>query len=342
MNDYLDLPDDYDEDIARRRRPRLKPDRRLKRSHSQMKADLTEQGEFGRTDARRKPKKSDTEVYLELAEEVGARRGFTPSFGSMSSAKNHLSNHEREWITVYLGAFYDDHLITDVLRRVKGGKEATVYCCLADSATGVDLVAGKVYHPRMFRNLKNDSLYRQGRTVLDDQGKGVRGRREVLAMQKKTGFGQELRHLSWLASEYNTLSRLHEAGADVPRPIASNDNAILMEYLGDEKWAAPPLSSVRLRPAEARTVFDCLMRNVELMLSQEIVHGDLSAFNVLYWEGKASMIDFPQAVNPFINPDAYSLFARDVERLCQYFTRYGIATDPAALARDIWNRCIPG
>src|SRR5690349_2292034 len=130
MNDYPDYPEDYDEDLARWRRTGPRPDRRLKRSHSQMKAALTEQGEFVRTDSRRKPKKSDAEVYLELAEEVGPRMGFTPSFASMSSAKNHLSKHEREWITIYLGAFYDDHLITDVLRRVKGGKEATVYCCL--------------------------------------------------------------------------------------------------------------------------------------------------------------------------------------------------------------------
>src|SRR5205823_10098305 len=129
------------------------------------------------------------------------------------SASNHLSNHEREWILIYLGAFYDDHLITDVLRRVKGGKEATVYCCLGDTAAGADLLAGKVYHPRIFRSLKNDSLYRQGRAVLDDQGKGVRGRREGLAMRKKTSFGQELRHQSWLTSEFNTLTRLHEAGA---------------------------------------------------------------------------------------------------------------------------------
>ena len=59
-------------------------------------------------------------------------------------------------------------------------------------------------------------------------------------------------------------------------------------------------------------------------------------------EGKAIIIDFPQAVSPYINSDAYTLFARDVERLCQYFTRYGIATDPPALAQDIWAKWIPG
>ena len=34
----------------------------------------------------------------------------------------------------------------------------------------------------------------------------------------------------------------------MPKPIAHSDNAILMEYLGDEDEAAPTLSEVRLQP----------------------------------------------------------------------------------------------
>jgi catechol 2,3-dioxygenase-like lactoylglutathione lyase family enzyme len=45
--------------------------------------------------------------------------------------------------------------ILDVLRRVKGGKEANVYCCRTHPSTGVDLLAAKLYRPRMFRNLRS-------------------------------------------------------------------------------------------------------------------------------------------------------------------------------------------
>ena len=48
------------------------------------------------------------------------------SIASLSTGKNHVSKHERAWILNYLGKFYEEQLITDVLRRVKGGKEATV------------------------------------------------------------------------------------------------------------------------------------------------------------------------------------------------------------------------
>ena len=46
---------------------------------------------------------------------------------------------------------YDQGLITDVLARVRGGKEASVYRCQGREAGS--LVAAKVYRPRRFRSL---------------------------------------------------------------------------------------------------------------------------------------------------------------------------------------------
>jgi RIO kinase 1 len=84
------------------------------------------------------------------------------------------------------------------------------------------------------------------------------------------------------------------------------------------------------------------MRNVELMLAQHRVHADLSAYNLLYWDGAIKLIDFPQAVDPRINPHAESLLARDVERVCQYFSRFGIKADARRMARDLWSRYMHG
>lgn len=275
--------------------------------------------------------------YAELAPappepDTAGEHEFHPSFTG--------SKHERQWIMEYLGLFYDDHVISDVLRQVKGGKEATVYCCRANPALGVDLLAAKVYRPRMFRQLRNDAVYRKGRAVVDEEGKEARGRRERLAMEKKTNFGQNLRHTTWLANELQTLRRLHSAGADVPEPFASSDNAILMEYLGDEASPAPALGQVQLEPHAARLLWKRLMDNVELMLAHDRVHADLSAYNVLYWNGHAKIIDLPQAVDPFVNPEAFFLLRRDIERLCRYFVRYGVNSNPAQIARDLWERHI--
>ena len=300
LDEYLDEPE-YDIPIRRTKRPKFKMAR------AEAVATLAEAGD-------------------------DSKHGFSPTFTA--------SKHERAWILTYLGQFYEDQVIGDVLRQVKGGKEANVYCCKANPATGIDLIAAKVYRPRAFRNLRNDAVYRKGREVIGEEGKEVRGRREKLAMKKKTDFGQILRHTTWLANEFETMQRLYAAGADVPKPFAQSDNAILMEFLGDEKFSAPALNQVRLAPRAARTLFDRLIHNVELMLAHDRIHADLSAYNVLYWESEAKLIDFPQAVDPYINPDAFTLLSRDVERLCQYFARYGIESDPARLARDMWDRYV--
>lgn len=335
-----DLEEIENEIRIKGQRSRPKPNKRLKKSGSQMRAEIAALPEFEKVPAR--PRPSEEEVFYSLVEEDSNRQAFNPTLGRIDGHTNHMSNHEREWILTYLGAFYNDHMITDVLRRVKAGKEATVYCCRADPKTGLELVAGKVYHERMFRSLKNDSLYREGRTVLDDQGKGVRGRREALAMAKKTRFGQDLRQVSWLTSEFQALQRLYEAGADIPRPVAQSDNAILMEYIGEEAWPAPALVQVTLQRDEARALFERLIWNIDLMLSLELVHGDLSAHNILYWDGKATLIDFPQAVNPYVNPSAYALLERDVLRVCQYFAKYGIAADAPGITYGMWNKYMPG
>lgn len=319
--EYDESPDDskYETHLARR--------------HAQRSTDM------GRDEVRPLQRKSKRfkHSYAEVAPapvEPGkdTEEEFKPSFSG--------SKHERQWIMEYLGPFYDDHVITDVLRQVKGGKEATVYCCRAHPAIGVDLIAAKVYRPRMFRQLRNDAVYRKGRELIDAEGKEARGRREKLAMQKKTDFGQTLRHTTWLANEFQTLRRLYAAGADVPKPFASSDNAILMEYLGDETFPAPALSQVRLDPHAAHLLWKRLMGNIELMLAHDRVHGDLSAYNVLYWNGHARIIDLPQAVDPYVNPEAFFLLGRDVERVCQHFDRYGVNSNPGQITLDLWERHI--
>ena len=261
---------------------------------------------------------------------VDLQQSFSPSFRP--------ARQERAWLLGYLEEFYKNQIITDILGKVRGGKEATVYCCAAHPSTGLELIAAKVYRPAMFRSLRNDAVYRQGRDIVNENGKTVHGRREALASRKNTHYGQELRHVSWLEAEFQTMQLLFEAQADVPRPLAHSSNVILMEYIGADKIPAPTLNQVQLEQSEAQVLFERLLHNLEIMLGCQCVHADLSAYNVLYWEGQLKIIDFPQAVNPQHNPDAPALFARDVERLCQYFARYHVTCDLPALASDLWSQ----
>ncbi|MCB8985989.1 MAG: serine protein kinase RIO, partial [Ardenticatenaceae bacterium] len=68
-----------------------------------------------------------------------------------------------------------------------------------------------------------------------------------------------------------------------------------------------------------------------------LIHGDLSAYNILYWDGDIWLIDFPQVVDARANPHAPELLRRDVTRVCEYFARYGVESDPLQLTLDMWR-----
>jgi RIO kinase 1 len=226
--------------------------------------------------------------------------------------------------------FLDEGLITSVVRPIKSGKEASVHLCRANpSRTGLALAALKVYHPLNRRDFRDESIYRDGEWIKE--------RRIRAALEKKTRFGREVQGAIWVHREWETLRALDEAGADVPRPIARTDEAILMTYVGDETLAAPQLHRYRPDHGEARDLFDQLIGNVGRMLYVNVIHGDLSPFNVLVWEGRATVIDLPQSVDPRKNRHARTLLDRDVERICAHFDRYAIRSDPHRIAHDLWT-----
>ncbi len=250
------------------------------------------------------------------------------------------SRHEREWIGNSLGGFYDMHWLDDILHLVKGGKEANVYQCLANPSVhelDIPYLAAKVYRPRQFRNLRKDHIYREGRVQLDGDGREIRDSGMLHAMHKRTRFGQELLHTSWIEHEVKTMEILSRAGCDVPRVYTSGDNAILMAFIGDKDQAAPTLNGVDLDRDEAQLLLSRVVENVERMLAHNRIHADLSAYNILYWDGQITLIDFPQAIDPRVNSNAFRIFERDLVRVCEYFYRQGAQVEPHRLAADLWT-----
>jgi RIO kinase 1 len=272
-------------------------------------------------------------LRVQSAERADVKPPFTPTFLA--------HQRDRHWVLSSLERFYEDDLISDVLSVVKSGKEATVYCCAGGDKTGREHVAAKVYRPRMFRSLQNDALYRESRAQRDTEGRAVRNDRRWRAHQRSSR-GQHERVATWISAEFLTQRRLYEAGADVPQPFAQIGNALLMEYIGEGERAAPLLREVALERDEARSYFERVLRNIERFLACDCIHGDLSAYNILSQPGRPIIIDFAQAVDPRYNLQVYPLLLRDVERVCRYFARYGVAADANALASAMWERYLRG
>jgi RIO kinase 1 len=105
-----------------------------------------------------------------------------------------------------LEPFVADGLVEDVLYPIKGGKEATVYCCRAGRQLEAELVAAKVYKPKAFRSFRDDSVYREGRVILD--------RRARRAAAKRTDFGTQVQSALWTNHEWDVLKTPLQLGPE--------------------------------------------------------------------------------------------------------------------------------
>ena len=279
---------------------------------------------------------ADVQRWLQsqsVQENDRSKSGFNPTFLA--------GQRDASWILSSLTNFYEQDLITDVLHVVKSGKEATVYCCSAEPRTGLNYAAAKVYRPRMFRSLRNDALYRRGRTQRDIDGRVIRGSVHHQQAAFRSQRGRAVQVSSWIEYEFQTHVLLYNAGADVPKPLAQIGNSLLMEYIGDVGEAAPRLCEVKLAQDEAQTLFERILYNIDLSLSHHRIHGDLSEYNILYWRGQVKLIDFAQAVEASQHDtDIYQLLLRDIERVCRYFASYGVVADPCERANEMWRRYV--
>jgi len=110
-----------------------------------------------------------------------------------------------------------------------------------------------------------------------------------------------------------------------------------MDYIGDGEMPAPALIDTRLNGREASRILERILWNIRLMLDLHLVHGDLSAYNILYQDGEICIIDFPQMFDPRTNPNGLELLRRDAVRVCEHFERYGLSVDGEEFAAGLWK-----
>jgi len=195
-------------------------------------------------------------------------------------------------------------------------------------------VAVKIFRDVEVRSFKNDQRYRDGRWVGDA--------RLAKAIRNRSGRGRRALKAMWAAHEYLMLWRLWRAGIRVPEPlvgpeafdIAEAGEVVLMRFIGEADAPAPRLSDAVLDDAEARSAF---AQAVELMVAcwrHGVVHGDLSAYNLLWWRGQVVLIDFPQSMERE-RPGAEELLAQDAASLVLSFRRLGVEADADELLRRV-------
>ena len=216
---------------------------------------------------------------------------------------------------------------------LKSGKEAEIFLVERRFASGPRLLAHKRYRPRYpvkgqlrAEGFSNSTVYRGDAVYKAGWFLPTRDRRAIEA-GNRSRYGHELAARLWPAQEWTMLRRAWDAGASVPYPVEQTDLGLLMEFIGDAERAAPKLGEARLSTAELASAWAQLLDSLQALTRAGLVHADLSAYNLLWWEGRLVVIDLPQAVEFTTNTDAYELLHRDVANVGEWFTRRGLRLD---------------
>ena len=99
-----------------------------------------------------------------------------------------------------------------------------------------------------------------------------------------------------------------------------------MTFVGEDGLAAPQLNE--LEEADFQKIArSTLMIVRRLVIDAKMVHGDLSAYNILVWRDEPFLIDLSQAVLVG-HPDAPRLLRRDMENLADFFAKRGVGVKP--------------
>jgi RIO kinase 1 len=218
-------------------------------------------------------------------------------------------------------------VIDEVVARLKSGKEADIY--LVRHAG--ELLAAKVYKARQARSFRTNVGYREGRQVRDT--------RTQRAMDRGSRFGQAAAEEAWKAKEAEALHTLHAAGVRVPRAVMFYEGVLLMELVVDaEGQPAKRLIDAAVPRERAGELYRDVRRDAVKMLTCDLIHGDLSPYNVLLaWDGP-TIIDFPQVVGAAHNSQAEHFFRRDLETIHRFFAAIDPSLRAAAHdAREIWR-----
>jgi RIO kinase 1 len=136
----------------------------------------------------------------------------------------------------------------------------------------------------------------------------------------------------WVQREYRNLMKARKANVRVPLPITFKNHVLVMEFIGKNKEIAPMLKDQK--PKDPKMFFDETIKNIKKLYKAELVHADLSAFNILNFEEKPVFIDFSQC-SSLKDQRAVEYLERDVNNLINFFKKQGLKEDKEKIIKKI-------
>jgi RIO kinase 1 len=188
-------------------------------------------------------------------------------------------------------------LFDELTGIISTGKEANVY----HGTRGEREIVAKIYliETSDFRNM---DLYIKG----DRRFSGWRNKRQLV--------------YNWAQKEFCNLHRVY-GKIKCPEPLGIEKNVLIIEFIGKDGVGAPKLKDAI--PEDPEKFLDTVMNYVKEMYWCDIIHGDLSEYNILNWDEEPYIIDMSMGVMPD-HPLAERLLERDVRNTLNFFRKMGI------------------
>jgi RIO kinase 1 len=198
--------------------------------------------------------------------------------------------------------FLNSGVLHEVHGVVSSGKEARVYWGKTKEGTER---AVKIYLTSSAEFKKGMMMYIEG----DYRFKNVkRNTRSLIA--------------TWAQKEFRNLEQATSAKVRVPKPIAVERNVVVMEFIGEGGVSAPSLKE--MPPDDPNKIYKKVLTYMRRLYKKaELVHGDLSEYNLMIWRGNLVVFDMSQSV-PTSHPLAKSLLERDIVNVNRFFSRLEI------------------
>ena len=198
--------------------------------------------------------------------------------------------------------FMNHGVIDEIHGVVSAGKESRVYW--AKNAAGKEL-AIKIY-------LTGSSEFRKGMVQY------------IEGDPRFHGVKRDTRSLifTWARKEFKNLEQAVRAKVRVPKPIIVRNNVLIMDFIGKDGVSARTLKEQA--PSDPKTIYQALLGELEkLYRKAELVHGDLSEYNIMVWRARPVIFDVSQAVS-VSHPMSDFLLRRDIENLNRFFRKLGV------------------
>ncbi len=141
---------------------------------------------------------------------------------------------------------------------------------------------------------------------------------------------------AWTKKEFRNLSRACKAHVRVPQPIKYKQNVLVMEFMGCDGVAFPPLKNAAPYVEDMNSVCKTTISFMkQLYQKAQLVHADLSEYNILLDRKENPIfIDMGQSVL-LDHPYARTFLQRDVNNVVNFFRTTGVETSEAEALREI-------